>query len=217
MGLTVDQIRYSRLCFLVLRVCATTLRGLIDYCVTHAAAPDFETFLNNKLHSSFHLRRRKCCCGNTSNDIPITVQQWDLLFLKNSNSNPHRKGGECPCQFKAHAGIQTSQCDVTMCCLILNNACQNIPNTEVELIRTVRNELVHATDASVDELSFKRTWSCVENALKTVASTVSKPFLDAVENDINNLGDRIIDPEELETLRTMMADHRNYDSLNEVK
>ena len=104
MSVGMDELRHGRLCLMMLHTCPLRLRGIIDnsYC---RGVPDFETFLNNNLHQFFHLRYRNCCCGNTSNNTPISKSQWDLLYSQISTRNPHGRRGECPCQYKTKNGV----------------------------------------------------------------------------------------------------------------
>ena len=120
-----DEVRYGRLCLLMLHTCPLRLRSIIDnsYC---RGLPDFETFLNNNLHQLFHLRYRNCCCGNTSYHTHISKSQWDLLYSQISTRNPHGRRGECHCQYKAKTSVTSDVLDITFCCLFLTNFCSGI-------------------------------------------------------------------------------------------
>ena len=100
-----DEIRYGRLCLLILKTCPERLRCVIDY-FYRRGVPSFETFLNNKLHDLFHLRFRKCCCGNCSRITPITRFHWDLLYSRIPKRTWHGPRREtCPCQYHVRTGV----------------------------------------------------------------------------------------------------------------
>ena len=217
MSVGVDEVRYGRLCLLILHACPLRLRGIIDnsYC---RGVPDFETFLNNNVHQLFHLRYRNCCCGNTRNDTHISKTQWDLLYSQISTRNPHGRRGECPCQYKAKNGVTSDVLDITFCCLFLTNICPYIPQTDVDTIRQVRNELIHANTTSMDVQSFNDKWKEVEQALLNLSNAVSLIFANETQTILDDLKNRVIDPCELDSLVTIMkADHRRLDSVEEVQ
>ena len=210
-----DEARYGRLCLLMLHTCRLRLRGIIDnsYC---RGVPDFETFVNNNLHQLFHLLYRNCCCGNISKNTHISKSQWDLLYSQISTRNPHGHRDECPCQYKAKAGVTSDVLDITFSCLFLTNICPGIPQTDVDTIRQVRNWLIHANTASIDLQSFSDRWKEVEQALLSLSRTVSSTFESETQTILDELKNRVIDPCELHSLVTIMKDHRDYDNLKEV-
>ena len=213
-----DEVRYGRLCLLMLHTCPLRLRGIIDnsYC---RGVPDFETFLNNNLHNLFHLRYRSCCCGNTSNNTHISQSQWDLLYTRISTQcsrYPRRRRAECPCQCKAITGVTSNVLDITFCCLFLTNICPGIPRADVDTIREVRNGLIHAKTASIDAQSFNDRWKEVEQALLNLSHPVSAAFVNETQIIMDELKTRVIDPCELGALVAIMNDQRNYDHLNQV-
>ena len=213
-----DEVRYGRLCLLMLHTCPLRLRDIIDnsYC---RGVPDFETFLNNNLHQLFHLRYRNCCCGNTSNNTHISQSQWDLLYTRISTQcqlNTRRRRGECPCQYKAKTGVTSNVLDITFCCLFLTNFCPGIPQADVDTIRQVRNGLIHANTASIDAQSFDDKWKEVEQALLNLSHTVSSAFANETQKILDEMKNRLIDPRELESLVAIMRDNRDYDQLKQV-
>ena len=213
-----DEVRYGRLCLLMLHTCPLRLRGIVDnsYC---RGVPDFETFVNNNLHQLFHLRYRSCCCGNTSNSTHISQSQWDLLFTRVSTQcslNQRRRRGECPCQYKAMPSVTADVLDITFCCLFLTNFCPGIPQANVNTIRQVRNGLIHANTASMDAQSFNDKWKEVEQALLTLSHTVSSTFGNETQKILDEQKHRVIDPCELESLVTIMRDNRDYGQVKEV-
>ena len=222
MSVGMDEVRYGRLCLLMLHTCPLRLRGIIDntYC---RGVPDFETFLNNNLHQLFHLRYRNCCCNNRSNNTHISQAQWDLLYTRVSTHcalNPRRHRGECPCQYRAKTGVTSNVLDITFCCLFLTNICPGIPQThqaDVDTIRQVRNGLIHANTASINVQSFNDKWKEVEQALLSLSRTVSSTFANETQTILDELKNRVIDPRELESLVTIMKDHRDYDLLKQVQ
>ena len=161
-----DEVRYSRLCLLMLNTCPGRLRTVIDN--SYRGVGNFETFLNNKIHDVFHFRLRNCCCSNTSNVTPLSRYQWDLLYARDPTRRctvNHGRRGECPCQYNASIGITSDVLDITYCCFLLTNICPgNIPQADVNTLRQVRNELIHANSASIDEPTFNRIWASVEQA-----------------------------------------------------
>ena len=219
-----DEVRYGRLCLLMLHTCPLRLRGIIDnsYC---RGVPNFETFLNNNIHKFFHLRFRNCCCSSTSNNTPIYKSQWDVLYTRVSTRctlNPRGHRGECPCQYKAKKGVTSIVLDITFCCLFLTNVCPGIPQADVDSIRQVRNELIHANTASIDMQSFNKKWQDVENALLSLSRTVlpmgpPPTFENETQKILDDLKNRVIDLCELERLETIMKDHRDYESLKKVR
>ena len=210
-----DVIRYGRLCLLSLNTCPAILRNVIDNSYSRGI-PNFELFLNNNVHQLFHLRFRNCCCGNTSYTTHLSRYQWDLLYARTSTRNPHGRRGDCPCQYKAHQGITSDVLDVTYCCLLLTNICPGIGQSDIDTIRGIRNDIVHASFASIDEPTFNAIWVKLEQALFNLSRLVSPAFEADTKNLLHTLKDRIIDPAELNALKQIMTDHRKYDELHEV-
>ena len=215
MSVGMDEVRYGRLCLLMLHTCPLRLRSIIDnsYC---RRVPDFETFLNNNLHQLFHLRYRHCCCGNASNNTQMTKSQWDLLYSQNFTRNPHGRRGECPCQYKAKNGVTSDILDIMFCCLFLTKFCSGVSLTDVDTIRQVRNGLIHANTGSIDLQSFNDRWKEVEQALLSLSRTVSSTFESETQTILDGLKNCDIDPCKLESLVTIMKDHRDYDLLKQV-
>ena len=218
MSAGMDEVRYGRLCLLMLHTCPLRLRGIIDnsYC---RGVPDFETFINNNLHQLFHLRYQNCCCGNTSNNTPISQSQWDLLYTRVSTQcylTPRRRRRECPCQYKAKPGVTSDVLDISFCCLFLINICPGIPQAHVDIIRQVRNGIIHANTASMDAQSFNDRWNEVELALMSLSHTVSSTFANETQTILDELKNRVIVPCELESLAAIMRDNRDYDHLKQV-
>ena len=217
MAVTMDEVRYGRLCLLTLNACPARLRRIIDYS-TCRGVHSFEQFLNTNIHQIFHLRFKKCCCSKSTNVLtPIIKSQWDLLFTQSSTRSPHGRRAECPCQYKTIAGVTTDKLDITFCCLFLKHICPSIPQQDVNTIRQERNDLIHASSASVDESTFNRTWSAVEQAMLNLSRLVSPAFETDTQNILQRIKDRVIDPAELETLKQIMTDHREYKNLKKVK
>ena len=218
MSAGMDEVRYGRLCLLMLHTCPLRLRGIIDnsYC---RGVLDFDTFLNNYLHQLFHLRYQNCCCRNTINNTPISQSQGDLLYTRVSTQcslNPRRRRGECPCQYKAKTGVTSDVLDITFCCLFLTNICPGIRQADVDTIRQVRNGLIHANTAPIDAQSFNDKWKEVEQALSSLSHTVSSTFAYETQKILIEMKTRVIDSRELESLVTIMRDHRDYDQLKQV-
>ena len=213
-----DEVRYSRLCLLMLNTCPGRLRTVIDN--SYRGVTNFETFLNNKIHDLFHLRFRNCCCGNLSNVTHLSRYQWDLLYTRDSTrrcSLYRSRRGECPCQYSANTGITSDVLDITYCCFFLINICPgNIPQADVNTLRQVRNDLIHSNSASIDEPTFNGIWASVEQALLGLSRLVSPAFEANTQAILLGLKERVIDPAELAALRQIMTDHRQYDDLREV-
>ena len=215
---TMDEVRYGRLNLLILHICPNRLRGIIDNSYSPTSS-SFEIFLNTNIHALFHLKFRRCCCRpGSSNATPITYPQWDSLFTRVSTTN-HHSGywGDCPCQYRAITGVTSDVLDVTLCCLFLNNICQHIPQSDVNTIRQLRNNLIHSTTARVDESTFKIYWNDIEQALLSLSNIVSLAFTNDTRTALQTLKDRIFDPAELEALKKIMTDHRNYEDVKKVK
>ena len=208
-----DEARYSRLCLLIIRVCPVTLRKVIDHFYSSSVA-DFEIFLNTNIHALFHLRFRFCCCPIRRNAQPMTKPQWDTLFTRVSTTNCGYTG-DCPCQYKAIAGVTSDVLDVTLCCLFLTTLCPHISQADVNTIRQVRNELIHTSTARVNEPTFYTNWNRIEQALLNLSNTVSPAITNDTRATLQTLKERVIDPAELEALKTIMTDHRDFDSLKQ--
>ena len=213
-----DESRYARLCLLSLNTCLSRLRGVIDHYHVHRGTNTFETFLNNNKERLFHLRFRQCCCGHRNKIPPMTKVQWDSLYVRTNSACAHGHGsGDCPCKFMAKSGIKSDILDITMCCLILCNICSAISKSDIVTIRQTRNSLIHASEAKLDEPTFNRMWSDIEKALVNLSNTVSAQFGIDTQGIVQRLKDRIIDPCELEALKAIMTDDRNYKDLYEVR
>ena len=213
-----DEVRYSRLCLLMLNTCPGRLKPVID--ISYRGVPNFETFLNNKIHDVFHFRFRNCCCGNTSNVTPLSRYQWDLLYTRVPTRRCtvyHGRRGECPCQYSANTGITSDVLDIMYCCFLFANICPgNIPQADVNTLRQVRNDLIHANSASIDEATFNTIWARVEQALLSLSRLVSPAYEVDTKAILLRFKDRVIDPVELVALKQIMADHRQYEDLREV-
>ena len=217
MAQAMDEARFGRLSLLALRTCPERLRGVIDNSYG-ASVNNFETFLCTNIHALFHLRFRRCCCHTScSNVTPMTKPQWDELFTRVSTTNLHSGyTGECPCQYRALPGVTSDVLDVTLCCLFLTNLCQHIPQAVVDTIRQVRNTLIHTKTARVDEPTFQDLWNKMEQSLLNLSNTVSPAFTNDTRAALQTLKDRVIDPTELEALKAIMTDHRDYNSVKQV-
>ena len=216
MANAMDEARYCRLCLLTLRTCTVRLRGVIDHSYS-GVDPNFEAFLNRNIHTLFHLRFWRCCCPSScSKATPMTKPQWDSLFTRVSTTNPHGYNGHCPCQYKAIPGVTSNVLDVTLCCLFLIYLCPHVPQADVSTIRQVRNTLIHTNTARVDEPTFNAHWTTIKQALLNLSNLVSPVFTNDTRTALQTLKDRVVDPAELEALKTLMTDHRDYDSLKQV-
>ena len=91
-----------------------------------------------------------------------------------------------------------------------------MPQQDVATIRQVRNELIHARSASIDEVTFNTTWIRVEQALLKMSRLVSPSYETDTQNILQALKDKVVDPAELDALKQIMIDHRDYDILREV-
>ena len=216
MASALDEARYGRLCLLTLNRCPARLRGVIDNYYRSSGIPDFETFLNNKLHQMFHNSFKTCCCGNSSNVTPLTRSQWSKLYTYNRvwTQNPH--GRECWCMYEAITGIKSDVLDITYCCFFLTSVCSGISQADVRTIREERNKLIHSSSCTVDEPNFNATWAKVEFALLNLSKLVSPAFEADTKCILQKLKDSVIDPAELEALKQIMADNRDYDGLKQV-
>ena len=211
-----DEVRYGKLSLLMLNTCPQRLRPVIDNYYS-SNVPDFEGFLNNNKHKLFHLGFMECCCSSKRNKKTyLNKSQWDLLFTKVSTKGPHGKKTECPCCYSAISGVSTDVLDVTYCCVLLFNICPGIPEQDVTAIRLVRNDLIHASSATIDEQTFYNTLNKLEQALLNLSRLVSPVFESETRHILQNLKDRLIDPTELEALKQLMTDNRDYERLREV-
>ncbi|KAK3099841.1 hypothetical protein FSP39_010565 [Pinctada imbricata] len=213
-----DEARYGRTCLLVLNVCPFTLRHVIDDFFKKQGSPDIQDFLEKNKHDLYHIMAKKCCCRLiTSRVTPMYRSQWDLLYKR--NLSPCRGkcsvGGDCPCKFDAIPGITTNVMDITLCCLVIKNICQGaaINMTHIDKIRDIRNKLIHASSATLDEQTYNGYWSDVKTAILDLANMVSPTVHADTVKMIQDLETRVMNRYELEELKKVIV---NLQKVEEV-
>ncbi|KAK3106215.1 hypothetical protein FSP39_015362 [Pinctada imbricata] len=214
-----DKARYGRACLLVLNTCPVGLRRVIEHDYTTRGFTGFEAYLgdHSNKHQLFHLRFQKCClvhCTYTNKSTPLRTEQWDLLYSETLTRNPHRDRGKCPCMYTAIPGVTTHVMDVTLCCLLLRNICPGVNISHIEDICTVRNQLLHARSATLDEQSFNVAWNKVETALLSLASSTSASFQSELKNTIQETQSGFCD---LSNIESLMAHERRLENVEEVR
>lgn len=170
------EARYGRACLLVLNICPFALRRVISDYYTRQGSLSIQDFLGKKKHDLFHLLHTRCCCRpQQSRTTPMNNSQWDSLYMRNISSCRRGQRGDCPCQYDAKPGITTSVMDITLCCLFIKNICTGITinMAHVDTIREVRNNLIHAGSASLNDPTFLHYWNRIENAVIDIALHVS--------------------------------------------
>ena len=179
-----------------------------SYC---RGVPDFETFLNNNLHQLFHLSYRNCCCGNTSNNTHISKYQWDLLYSQISTRNPHGRRGECPCQYKAKNGVTSDVLDITFCLSLphqlllwcFTDRCgHHSKSSEWKLSMLIPRPLICKASKTSGRRWNKLYWAYPAQCRQHLKVKHRRSWM--------NMKNHIIDPRELESLVTIMKDHRDY-------
>ncbi|KAK3100532.1 hypothetical protein FSP39_021436 [Pinctada imbricata] len=211
-----DEVRYGRTCSLVLNKSVNVLRRVVEHSYTTQGAPSFEVFLNNNRHALFHLLFKHCCCGNNSTVTPLSRYQWQLLYIRTSTRNPHGRRGECSCQYAAISGVTPDVMDVSLCCLVLHNICSGVSLSDVDTIRDVRNQLIHASNASLDATLYLATWSKVEAAMLILAQGVSTSFRSDIISAVQTLKNRLIDTSELSALKDLVMDEKRISEIEKV-
>ena len=219
MSIGPNEIRYGRLCLCMLHICPLRLRKIIDNSY-HRSAPDFEAFLNNddNRHYLFHLRSGICDCGHRRDETVINNVQWNMLYEPPRTCQRH--SGNCPCRYKAKTGVTSNVLDITLCCLFLSNICPGIQQRDlnhVDTIRQVRNRIIHAKTASIPEQTFNELWQKVKTALIGLSQLVSAAFKEETRKSVDELARCTLDSHVLDSLKNIMKDHREYDSLKKVQ
>ncbi|KAK3100517.1 hypothetical protein FSP39_021185 [Pinctada imbricata] len=214
----VDEARYGRTCLLVLNVCPFTLRHVIDDFFTKQGSPDIQDFVEKNKHDLYHIMAKKCCCRLIPSRVtPMYSSQWDLLYKRNllPCKGICSVGGDCPCKFDAIPGITSDVMDITLCCLVIKNICQGaaINMTHIDKIRDIRNKLIHASSATLDEPTYNGYWSDVKTAILYLANMVSPTVHTDTLKMIQDLETRVMNRYELEELKKVIV---NLQKVEEV-
>ncbi|KAK3099301.1 hypothetical protein FSP39_002332 [Pinctada imbricata] len=208
-----SEMRYGRMCSLVLNICPVPLRRKIEHFHKAQGMTDFENFLGRNKNPLFHLRFRKCCCMAKKTTItPMNKAQWDAMYCKLQVACQNQPCGECPCFYSPRQGITYDVMDVTLCYMVLHNffaggsLLSNDDRKNMETIRLTRNQLCHASSACLDEQSFNSFWTNVTTATLDLAQSISQEAFDEANDKIKKLKSRMMDPSELIVLRQTMLD-----------
>ena len=216
-----DEVRFGKITLLLLNTCPIYLRPAVDH---HNTNRDFETFVTVNKHPLFHRIKdfQDCCdgtnCIHKTRNKHLFRKQWDKLYIPQPTSVcPRNVRGDCPCKFEAKAGITSGVMDITLCCFILTFiGGQKRFVRYVHKIRDIRNEMIHIDNGYLDAQQFNDYWTDIEQSLRNIASTVSQTLRNEVTNALRTLKDRLIDPVELETLRTIMLQLGKQDDIWKV-
>ncbi|KAK3099462.1 hypothetical protein FSP39_004774 [Pinctada imbricata] len=216
-----DEARYVRMCLLVLNVCPFTLRHVIDdYSLRHDGSLSLYDFLEKNKHSLFHLYAKRCCCRHLpqNRSTPMTKRQWDLLFISipNNPSCQRDRQMDCPCKYQASASITTTDMDVTLCCLVINNICPGVDTSHIDTIKEIRNNLIHSTNASLDLRTFNGYWNRVKTSLRLLAQRVLPTLVMDTMSRITELESRLMNLDELQQLRNLILDERRIENIETV-
>ncbi|KAK3103832.1 hypothetical protein FSP39_022273 [Pinctada imbricata] len=213
-----NEARYGRACFLVLNTCPVTLRRVIDHYCSTTGFNDLEGLLNHvrNKHDLFHLSFGQCCCGHTSRNKPLRKQQWELLYRKTYSSNPHGQQGQCYCMYSAIPGVTSDVMDVTLCCLVIRNICRGINNADIDAISSVRNQLIHASSATLEDTAYNYLWKKVETAVISLAKKADSVIEMDTKRAVQEMKDRIMNPVDLCSLKDLISDQKCMDELRQV-
>lgn len=126
---------------------------------------NLEQFLNDNKHEIFHMNDKNRCflCPNSYKfpDPKHTLHEADLCQLYNPS----------PVVDLQHAaatkGISTADLNAELSCIILNVLCPLKIN--VEKILNMRNEICHAKQTELDEITFEEKWAELEKNLLLIA------------------------------------------------
>ncbi|KAK3102628.1 hypothetical protein FSP39_012770 [Pinctada imbricata] len=214
-----NEARYGRACLLVLNTCPMALRRIIDHHSSSKGFGDFEGLLNHprNKHGLFHLSFRQCCCGHNTNYTPMRKQQWDLLYTKTNSKNPHGQQGQCPCMYSAIPGVASDVMDVTLCCLVLKNLCRGIKNADIDAITEMRNQLIHASSATLEDTAYNDLWKKVENAILSLAKNGDSTLETDTKAAVKEMEQRIMNPGDLRSMKDLISDQKSLDELREVR
>ncbi|KAK3099990.1 hypothetical protein FSP39_013129 [Pinctada imbricata] len=214
-----DEARYNRACLLVLNVCPFTLRHVInDYSLRHAGSLSLCDFLEKNKDRLFHLYKRECCCGHKSNKTPMYQSQWDSLYItRNTWTCLNGKRIDCLCKYDGKTSATTNDMDVTLCCLVINNICPGVDVNHIKTIREIRNKLIHAESARLDQLTFNGYMNRVKTAICGLAKNVSAKLHTETLEMIVELENRLMDPVELRELRNSIIDEKRFTDLEVVR
>ncbi|KAK3084601.1 hypothetical protein FSP39_016113 [Pinctada imbricata] len=226
MNLNLDEARYGKTFLLLFKVCAFTLRRVIDNHHGRHGYTSLQDFLDKNKHNLYHILKRCCCCGFIQSSVtPMNWPQWNLLFIKNSSSCrtgyavncPYQVN--CPCQYNAKPGITSDVMDITLCCLVIKNICSRhggINMLHIETIREIRNDLIHANSPCLDLHTFNGYWKDVKTALSGLANHVPSAVYKDALNMIQELETRVMDAYELGEIRKVIVDQNRIEKAEEV-
>ncbi|KAK3084874.1 hypothetical protein FSP39_020607 [Pinctada imbricata] len=209
-----DEARYGRACLLVLNICAFTLRQVIEDYYGRQGSLSLQDFLIRNKHNLFHLLRKQCCCQHPHNaSTPMNKGQWDILYMSTRTSCSKSQRGDCPCLYDVKPNITTDDMDVTLCCLVLHNLCPGINMADVKSVREVRNKLMHADTAELDEPTYRQYWTNVKTSVLNLARSVSVRLHTATLDKIQKLEQQLMNSADLGELRKLIIDQKKLQEL----
>ncbi|KAK3082941.1 hypothetical protein FSP39_009586 [Pinctada imbricata] len=133
--------------------------------------------------------------------------QWNQLFIKTSSKCHTGNSTDCPCTYMAQSGISPEVFDVSLCCLILKRIFSGTNMPLVDTIREIRNNLIHASNASLDQHTYLGYWTKVKDAIFDLANSVGPQILEDTQSMVQELEQRVMDACELgELLRILTID-----------
>lgn len=149
---------------------------------------DFNKYLEDKIHTIFHLHHTIQCCVNgcktkhSRQKKVLSAEQFNLLFETSAcevKSHVKKIQGrlvqKCICGIRPVMNVKVEVMDITLICCVIKQ-CESMQKSEedrLEIIKNVRNKIAHS---SISRLEFNDYWTKLEGALRGLAKSVSDDF-----------------------------------------
>ncbi|XP_063405885.1 uncharacterized protein LOC134689846 [Mytilus trossulus] len=185
----------------------------------------FELFLNNFKHEIFHqwIPNFRCCQCNpykyTPSRAALTEPQMAKLYelpktvnTGHEKRNPKGKITEhCICGLKALPDVETKDADIgTLYCILRICDKTNFLRVkqQLEVIRTMRNEISHSASRTFTENKFNKKWKELETAVLDIANEVNPSIKVHEAKQIAELKVADVTQEKLNTLMKVCDENK---------
>lgn len=190
----------------------------------------FELFLNRFKHEIFHqwIPNFGCCQCNpyqyTSSRPALTEPQMATLYdsLKTVNSGHEKRNPRgkiichCICGLKALPDVETHSADIgTLYCILRTCDKTNFLQIkqQLEVIRTMRNEISHSTSRTFTENKFNKKWKELETAVLDIANEVNPSIKVHEAKQISELKVADVTEEKINTLMKVSDENKKVSFL----
>lgn len=192
----------------------------------------FELFLNRFKHEIFHLWIHNFpCCHNDCNPYQNTLSRaaltepqmatlYDLPKTVNSGHEKRNPRGKiichCICGLKALPDVETHSADIgTLYCILRTCDKTNFLRIkqQLEVIRTMRNEISHSARRTFTENKFNKKWKELETAVLDIANEVNPSIKVHEAKQLSELKVADVTEEKINTLMKVSDENKKVSFL----